>query len=1137
MSNDTLETYLRTLRASHTLGTKETTGYGPLANLLNTIGGTLTPTVHCLLHPRSQGAGIPDGGLFSYDQLPSDEDPSDNDLLAKQTLPSRGVLEVKDAGSDVYQVAESEQVQRYFAHYGQVLVTNYRDFLLLLPNPHGQACTQESYRLAESEQAFWTTPIPELVATHAEGLEEYLKRVMLSPIPIKTPQDLAWFIASYAREARRRVARSDIPALAQTRMALEQSLGITFQGKEGDTFFRSTLVQTLFYGLFAAWVLWHNEQPSRTDEFRWREAGYYLHVPILQALFSQVSLPGRLRELHLIEVLDWTGAALNRVDREAFFAIFDTGQAVQYFYEPFLERFDPQLRKQLGVWYTPPEIVQYMVARVDMVLRTDLGIAEGLAHPDVYVLDPCCGTGAYLVEVVRHIAETLRQRGEEAMLGELVKRAVQTRIFGFELLPAPFVIAHLQVGIVLQNLGVVLGQEERAGVYLTNALSGWFAADPEKERIIQHTLSGLPELQEERDAAKQVKQDTPILVILGNPPYNAYAGVSPEEEEGLVEPYKVGLISQWGIKKFNLDDLYIRFFRLAERRIAEMSGKGIVCYISNYSWVSEPSFVVVRQKLLQSFDRFWVENMHGNRKISEYAPDGRSSETIFAIRGFSPGIQQGVVLSLWMKNGMQHDPQVLYRNDLNAAKAEERRQDLLASLQAPDFDAQYTSVYPTETTRYAFRPSNIPTRYHEWVRLIDLCAESPSYGLMEKRGGALLDIDRERLEYRIKRYYDSTVSWEELERMGMGLTRNAARFDAKKTRAKLLAAETYQSDHLVRYALRPFDTRWCYYSSVRSLWNECRPTLWSQCWEGNRFLLTRFNAAKSPEGPPISYTHHLSDDHYLAPDAVAIPLQLRSTPATPLQTAGQPDHAIITANLSPLAREYLASLGITDPDTDADTAALLWMHALAIGYSPRYLSDNADGIRQDWLRIPLPQDREVLLHSASLGRQVAALLDTEQPVTGVTTGTIRPELRTIGTVAKVGGGSINATAGDLELRAGWGYAGRSGVTMPGKGRVEYRPYTAEEQALLGDAGVVLGEKTCDLYLNEVAYWRNIPLRVWEYTIGGYQVIKKWLSYREHAIIQRALSPEEVQAVRDIARRLAALVLLEQQLDASYAAAT
>ena len=166
-------------------------------------------------------------------------------------------------------------------------------------------------------------------------------------------------------------------------------------------------------------------------------------------------------------------------------------------------------------------------------------------------------------------------------------------------------------------------------MYLTNALTGW---EPPSEKPKQIAFPGFAD---ERDAADKVKQEKPILVILGNPPYNAYAGVSPDEENNLVEPYKSGLISEWGIRKFNLDDLYIRFFRLAEKRIAEHGGRGVVSFISNHSWISEPSFVVLRQHLLNSFDCFWVENMHGNRKISEYAPDGRTSETIFATPGFS----------------------------------------------------------------------------------------------------------------------------------------------------------------------------------------------------------------------------------------------------------------------------------------------------------------------------------------------------------------------------------------------------------------------------------------------------------------------------------------------------------------------
>ena len=169
----------------------------------------------------------------------------------------------------------------------------------------------------------------------------------------------------------------------------------------------------------------------------------------------------------LVEVLDRTGAALNRVEPETFFARFAEDQAVQYFYEPFLEAFDPELRKELGVWYTPPEIVQYMVSRVDTVLRQELGLADGLADTRVYVLDPCCGTGAYLVAVLQRIATTLREQGGDALLGDDLKRAAMERVFGFELLPAPFVVAHLQLGLLLQTLGAPLSDStnERAGVY------------------------------------------------------------------------------------------------------------------------------------------------------------------------------------------------------------------------------------------------------------------------------------------------------------------------------------------------------------------------------------------------------------------------------------------------------------------------------------------------------------------------------------------------------------------------------------------------------------------------------------------------------------------------------------------------
>ncbi len=256
--------------------------------------------------------------------------------------------------------------------------------------------------------------------------------------------------------------------------------------------------------------------PHAAGPFNWQLAHWLLRVPMLRALYVQVAEPDRLGPLDLIETLDWTAAALNRVDRAAFFRSFDEGHAVQYFYEPFLQSFDPELRKELGVWYTPEEIVRYQVERVDAVLRSELGLADGLADPKVVVLDPCCGTGAHLRAVLRRIAATLRDKGGDALVANDLKRAAMDRVFGFEILPAPFVIAHLQLGLELETLGAPLSDRsdppERVGVYLTNALTGW---EPPKEKPKQITFPGFDE---ERDAAERVKKERPILVILGNPP-------------------------------------------------------------------------------------------------------------------------------------------------------------------------------------------------------------------------------------------------------------------------------------------------------------------------------------------------------------------------------------------------------------------------------------------------------------------------------------------------------------------------------------------------------------------------------------------------------------------------------------------
>jgi len=1155
-----LETYFRELSAIRTSGaaTDETSYYIPFANLLNEIGKTLKPKVHCIMNLKNQGAGMPDGGLFTAEQI---RKTSGVESIAGQ-LPARGVIEAKPTSDANLVTADSQQVSKYWKRYRQVLVTNYRDFVFVGQDSDDKPVKLESYQLAKSDKEFWdlASQPRKFAEQHGERFIEYLKRVMLLAAPLSEPKDVAWFLASYARDAKARIESGDLPALTSIRAALEESLGLKFVGTKsdphkGDHFFRSTLVQTLFYGVFSAWILWSKQQSlSRKRKlFDWRTTAHYLHVPILRKLFHEVAEPGQLDALNLSEVLEWTTSALNRVDRSTFFEKFEEEHAVQYFYEPFLQAFDPELRKDLGIWFTPHEIVQYMVARVDTVLREELHLPDGLADPNVYVLDPCCGTGAYLVEVLKKIYQTLHEKGGDALIGEDLKRAAMERVFGFEILPAPFVVSHLQLGLLLQTLGSPLSETkgERASVYLTNALTGW---EPPKEPK-QHLI--FPELEEERDSADEVKQAKPILVILGNPPYNAFAGVSPAEEQGLVEPYKEGLISEWKIKKFNLDHLYVRFFRLAERRIAEKKpGRGVVCFISKFSYLGDPSFVVMRKRFLSEFDKMWFDCLNGDsRETGKLTPEGKPDPSVFSTEYNKEGIRVGTAIGLMVRKAeKEKKPTILFRHFWGVTK----RSNLVVSLEGKNSSKHYKKAEATNENRFSFRPSTVALDYLGWPKLIELSNLPPFNGPIERRGNSLVLFESERKLFdNLKIYLDDSKTDDEVEALSAEWMHSSGEFDSIKARKRLKGIVKYDPTKIVRYPFKPFDLRLAYLDSeIQPLFSRPSPELLEHKMviPFNSFFISRDTADKDPEGPPFYYSPLVCDYDSISGHARHFPFmlsakKLKSKKGRENQGELLPEESNQVkpaANLSAQARTYLAKLDIANPDTDAEIAGLIWMHSLAIGYSPSYLKENADGIRQDWPRIPLPCTKKLLLHSASLGKQIAALLDTEHNVAGIVSGTNRPEIKAIGSISKIRGSALDPNSAEIAITAGWGHAGKDGVTMPGKGKLVEREYTSEEIKAIKEGAKPLcltfdtalkqlGETTYDVYLNEGAFWKNIPINVWEYYIGGYQVIKKWLSYREKELLKRSLTIEEVREVMNMARRIAAIVLLQHELDKNYQA--
>ncbi len=1100
-----VEIYFNDLQRIRALGggTGERSFYGPLANLLNAIGDTLKPKVSCVIELADQGAGHPDLGLYAARQMQKGQP-------REGQVPECGVIEVKPAGDDTWMVAASDQVSRYWERYRLVLVTNTHDFILVGEDMDGRSAKLETFRLAENVEEFerlLETP-HDFADKIGARFGEYLCRALSHRARLAEPKDLAWLLASYARDALSRVeASNDTSALTVVRLELENALGVRFEGDRGTRFFHSTLVQTLFYGVFSAWVLWTRQTPPPDKPFNWHEAVWHLRVPVLRVLFQQLSDPGRLRPLGLVEVLDWTADALDRVDQAAFFAHFNEGEAVPYFYEPFLEAFDPALRKQLGVWYTPNEVVRYMVARVDKALKDDLGIADGLAAENVYVLDPCCGTGAYLAEVLHRIANNMESRGLGALTGARVKQAALERVFGFEIMPAPFVVAHLQVGLTMQALDAPLAdnETERPSIFLTNALTGWKPEwDPEKVRP-----QLFPELKEERDRAEEVKRKTPILVILGNPPYNGFAGMAVDEERSLSEAYRTTKRVRRPEGQ-GLNDLYVRFFSMAEQRISE-TGRGIVCFISNYSWLDGLSFTGMREHYLEAFDVVRIDCLNGDKyKTGKVTPDGLPDPSIFSTENNPVGIQVGTAITtLVRKTHHTSAEQVGFRHLWGQAKREE-----LLETSEKEPDALYDNIKPLLPLGLPFAQTAVSKEWFDWPALPDLFPMSFP-GVKTSRDSFLVDTDLDRLRARVDDYFNNSLSHDDIAQRYPSVMKATALFDARLVRDALMSRGGPVENGFIRYAYRPFDNRWLYWEAETKLLDGKRADYKPHVFMGNMWLSAAQHLRKGEAEPQTYLTQYLGSLHMIERTAFWFPAWLLDDGLGVSGNGRRP-------NLSGAAQRYLKRLdaGVED----------LFHYVLAVLHDPAYSEANAGALRMEWPRIPLPGwpdgkaegAADALAQSAARGHEFARLLDPEAPVPGVTQGELRQEIAAIAVPATSDG--RNMTSDDFAVTAGWGHFGSGQAVMPGKGRAIERDCTRDERIALGDAILTLGETTFDIYLNDRAYWRNIPAAIWDYKLGGYQVLKKWLSYREHKVLDRALSPEEVQYFADTARRIGAILL-------------
>ena len=456
-------------------------------------------------------------------------------------------------------------------------------------------------------------------------------------------------------------------------------------------------------------------------------------------------------------------------------------------------------------------------------------------------------------------------------------------------------IAHLQIASLLENARAPLAENHRAGVYLTNALTGWVPEEHPQSVIFE-------EFRHEREDSEHIKQQGPILVILGNPPYNGYAGIAKiEEERDLTIEYRAPVEGLPAPQGQGLNDLYIRFFRIAERRIAaNADGKGIVCFISNYSWLDGLSHPTMRHRYLNTFANIYIDNLHGDRKISEYAPDGRTSETIFAVTGTSVGIRIGTAISTLVRNTRSgQKPAVVHYRDFDDARASERREALTQSIAS--HEPRYGRLPLSSTLGLPFKPRIVGTDYLQWPRVPELFPESFP-GVQSGRDDLVIDISSEQLEKRMRSYLNPKFSHAEMDTLVPGTMIDTKRFQATEVRVEL-QARGFRSWQILPFAYRPYDSRWLYWEPTTKLLDEKREEYVRQYRTDVPVMYLAQKNRKAFDPPGITYlvaNRHLNE---------------RGANVFPLSTMGEPlpGHVESRVNVSEAGALYLNEIETEHP--------------------------------------------------------------------------------------------------------------------------------------------------------------------------------------------------------------------------------
>ena len=958
------------------------------------------------------------------------------DFIVTRGQTPLGYIEAKDVGKPLDEIENGEQMERYLESLTNLILTDYLEFRWYVSGNH-----RLTARLA-------SVGAKGKVRTEPDGAEqatELLTAFLNAQVPtVGTPKELAARMAALARLIR------DIIHRAFENENKSESLHQQMEGFRKvllhdltEEQFADMYAQTICYGLFAARCNAKGDEP-----FTRQHAAYDLPKtnPFLRKMFGHIAGPDL--DERIVWAVDDLAELLNRADIAAILKDFGKHtrreDPVVHFYETFLAAYDPKMREARGIYYTPEPVVSYIVRSVDHILKSDFALPDGLADsskitvksPDgkgktdvhkVLILDPAVGTGTFLFSVIDLIHDSFK--GNKGMWSSYVSQQLLPRLFGFELLMAPYAVAHMKLGLELAETGYDFKTEERLRVYLTNTLEE------------AHEMTGLPLftqwLAEEANAASQVKQDIPVMVVLGNPPYSVSSQNKGDWISELLQEYKKDLKE----KKLNLDDDFIKFFRFAQWRI-EKTGYGILAFISNHTYLDGITHRRMRQSLMETFDDIYVLDLHGNSNKKEQCPDDLKDANVFDIK-------QGVAIGIFIKRKKKKGPVRVRHAEFWGSRESKYARLFEQDITATEWKELEEIDKESCLGKFFFFKPKAFENIDEYCngKSVKAIFKTQQNGLKTDRDGLVFDFERNVLEDRMRTFYsDEGLSPTFREKFNI---EDSSSYNLLTRRQNT----SFDSANIRPCLYRPFDTRWLYYAlglTSRPAWEVMRHMLaganigliatrqTSDKWD---VLVTKdICGHKSCAAYDINSLFPL----YVYPDCDNTDLfEADQTTGTSSGYRSNIDPMFITDLSADLKMSFIA-IGKGDLKKSFGPEDV-FNYIYGVFYSPTYRSRYDEFLRIAFPRVPLTSNLSLFRLICTLGAELIALHLIEKQ---------GPAL----TKYPVAGGNMVESVRYAE---------------PGQGSAKGR-----------------------VWINATQYFDGVPPDVWDFYIGGYQVCQQWLKDRK-----------------------------------------